>query len=42
MWYIVLEIKTPFESILKKTKVEESLEPKYLTDMDICKAFVLC
>jgi hypothetical protein len=42
MWYIVLEIKTHFESILKKTKVEESLEPKYLTDMDICKAFVLC
>jgi hypothetical protein len=24
MWYIVLEIKTHFESILKKTKVEES------------------
>ena len=42
MWYIVLKIKTNFESTLKKQSIKESLNPKYLTDMDICKAFALC
>jgi hypothetical protein len=34
MWYIVLKIKTNFESTLKKPKsIKESLDPKYLTDI---------
>jgi hypothetical protein len=33
MWYIVLKIKTNFESTLKKQSIKESLDPKYLTDI---------